>query len=356
MANRGTDRLAEALSDLVEIIDKAGLLNLSNGVQLGATSWYCKASERLEYARAVLADAALAGLAPAEAPIGELLERIAMEPAARLSVEETERIVGSPAVRVTVPPAQCPAGFRRRVPVRCTLPDHHSGPHCWEPPRPTAYAVNFGHGTEILQVRSEPSETCGAPGCVNGWVHRHDADSTPCPECTRQGRRSCLQPGCLRLAEDDSSFCGDACAERYHTEPATEGLAPAPAPTTCLWCGSADHCDCQKRADCVKAGKVGHWQCGRKPCGCPRFLTCEHNAPEPAPDAIAEGERLILAALDHETEQMFLPPCAHCGGKDGTHTHVNCVGDSPLGSCDHANGFCVGMLRCTEPWLDITES
>jgi hypothetical protein len=49
--------LREALMDLVAIIDKAGLLNLSNGVQLGATSWYVKASDRLKYARTILTKA-----------------------------------------------------------------------------------------------------------------------------------------------------------------------------------------------------------------------------------------------------------------------------------------------------------
>jgi hypothetical protein len=49
--------LLDALSELVWIIDRAGLLNLSNGVQLGPTSWYVKASDRLEAARAVLAKA-----------------------------------------------------------------------------------------------------------------------------------------------------------------------------------------------------------------------------------------------------------------------------------------------------------
>lgn len=52
-------RLYDALSDLVAIIDAAGLLNLSNGVQLGQTSWYVKASERLEYARLVLREATI---------------------------------------------------------------------------------------------------------------------------------------------------------------------------------------------------------------------------------------------------------------------------------------------------------
>lgn len=48
------DRYMVALRDLVGIIDKAGLLNLSNGVQLGQTSWYVKASERLDYAKKIL--------------------------------------------------------------------------------------------------------------------------------------------------------------------------------------------------------------------------------------------------------------------------------------------------------------
>jgi hypothetical protein len=48
-------RLRDALTGLVAIIDMAGLLNLSNGVQLGPTSWYVKASDRLESARAALA-------------------------------------------------------------------------------------------------------------------------------------------------------------------------------------------------------------------------------------------------------------------------------------------------------------
>jgi hypothetical protein len=46
--------LFDALRELVWIIDQAGLLNLSNGVQLGQTSWYVKASDRLEVARATL--------------------------------------------------------------------------------------------------------------------------------------------------------------------------------------------------------------------------------------------------------------------------------------------------------------
>lgn len=33
---------------LVEVINMAGLINLSNGVQLGQTSWYVKASDAME--------------------------------------------------------------------------------------------------------------------------------------------------------------------------------------------------------------------------------------------------------------------------------------------------------------------
>ena len=46
---------AEALRSLVEIIDAAGLLNLSNGVQLGQVSWYVKALGCMDAARAALA-------------------------------------------------------------------------------------------------------------------------------------------------------------------------------------------------------------------------------------------------------------------------------------------------------------
>jgi hypothetical protein len=49
--------LREALESLVEIIDKAGLSNLANGVQLWQTSWHVKASDRMEAARAALAKA-----------------------------------------------------------------------------------------------------------------------------------------------------------------------------------------------------------------------------------------------------------------------------------------------------------
>jgi hypothetical protein len=49
--------LLAALRGLVAIIDKAGLLSLSNGVQLGQTAWYVKASDAIEYARAAIAKA-----------------------------------------------------------------------------------------------------------------------------------------------------------------------------------------------------------------------------------------------------------------------------------------------------------
>ena len=51
------NEVREALEGLADIIDAAGLTNLSNGVQLGALSWHVKASERLGFAREVLAKA-----------------------------------------------------------------------------------------------------------------------------------------------------------------------------------------------------------------------------------------------------------------------------------------------------------
>jgi hypothetical protein len=46
--------LRHALREAVQIIDAAGLINLSNGVQLGQTSWFVKASDRFDYARDLL--------------------------------------------------------------------------------------------------------------------------------------------------------------------------------------------------------------------------------------------------------------------------------------------------------------
>lgn len=48
--------LRDSLQDLVTIINKAGLLNLSRGVELGATSWYVKASDRLKQAEWALSN------------------------------------------------------------------------------------------------------------------------------------------------------------------------------------------------------------------------------------------------------------------------------------------------------------
>lgn len=44
----------EALSELVWIIERAGLHNLTRGVELGQTSWYVKASDRIAYSKHVL--------------------------------------------------------------------------------------------------------------------------------------------------------------------------------------------------------------------------------------------------------------------------------------------------------------
>ncbi|MFN3169265.1 MAG: hypothetical protein ACE37E_01070 [Hyphomicrobiales bacterium] len=49
--------LVDALQGIIGIVEKAGLLNLSRGVQLGQTSWYVKATDRLDYGRIVLSKA-----------------------------------------------------------------------------------------------------------------------------------------------------------------------------------------------------------------------------------------------------------------------------------------------------------
>lgn len=49
--------LLAALNGLVGIIESAGLLNLINGVQLGQTSWYCKADDRMNQSKAAIAKA-----------------------------------------------------------------------------------------------------------------------------------------------------------------------------------------------------------------------------------------------------------------------------------------------------------
>lgn len=48
------EELEAALCGLIEVIDAAGLYNLSTGVQLGQTVWYVKASDALDAARALL--------------------------------------------------------------------------------------------------------------------------------------------------------------------------------------------------------------------------------------------------------------------------------------------------------------
>ena len=49
-------RCVDAAKEVLRVIDAAGLINLSNGVQLGPTVWYVKASEATDYARAALAE------------------------------------------------------------------------------------------------------------------------------------------------------------------------------------------------------------------------------------------------------------------------------------------------------------
>lgn len=48
-------RIREALEDVLDLLGKAGLLNLSNGVQLGPTAWYVKMSDAVDFARRQLA-------------------------------------------------------------------------------------------------------------------------------------------------------------------------------------------------------------------------------------------------------------------------------------------------------------
>jgi predicted transcriptional regulator len=55
-AAKTVSALVEALKQTWKVIDSAGLLNLSNGVQLGQTSWYVKACDaRAESGAALLA-------------------------------------------------------------------------------------------------------------------------------------------------------------------------------------------------------------------------------------------------------------------------------------------------------------
>jgi len=48
------EELREAAQRLLKVIDMAGLHNLSNGVQLGQTIWYVKASDACRWVRQAL--------------------------------------------------------------------------------------------------------------------------------------------------------------------------------------------------------------------------------------------------------------------------------------------------------------
>ena len=50
------ERLRTAMEGLVHVVKAAGLDNLVNGVQLGQTSWFVKASDALEQAEAALGE------------------------------------------------------------------------------------------------------------------------------------------------------------------------------------------------------------------------------------------------------------------------------------------------------------
>lgn len=47
-------RLRDALRGVLNLIDKAGLHNLTNGVQLGQTVWFVKMSDAITYAQEAL--------------------------------------------------------------------------------------------------------------------------------------------------------------------------------------------------------------------------------------------------------------------------------------------------------------
>lgn len=47
-------RLRDALESLYRIIDKAGISNLANGVQLGHASWLVKANDAMDHAKHAL--------------------------------------------------------------------------------------------------------------------------------------------------------------------------------------------------------------------------------------------------------------------------------------------------------------
>lgn len=56
-------------------------------------------------------------------------------------------------------------------------------------------------------------------------------------------------------------------------------------PPVCRWCGMESYrdyegnlweCDCIQRMLCDCDRGIGHRTCGMRPCGCPRFIICEH--------------------------------------------------------------------------------
>lgn len=50
--------MLHSLRELVQVLESAGLLNLSRGVQLGQTVWYVKASDALDQANSTISKAA----------------------------------------------------------------------------------------------------------------------------------------------------------------------------------------------------------------------------------------------------------------------------------------------------------
>ena len=67
--------------------------------------------------------------------------------------------------------------------------------------------------------------------------------------------------------------CADALDQSMFYTPAIIGKAIAEAikGSDCHWCGNNTGCDCIERMTCPKAGAIGHWYCGTRSCGCPKF-------------------------------------------------------------------------------------
>lgn len=105
-AARDVLALRDALAELVRVIDRAGLSNLSSGVQLGPIVWYVKASDAMDSARSALAAQPAASTWTLRSPDGLVYE------------------VDAPA---TTAPHVADAMAKRAVPVRAKVPQADHG-------------------------------------------------------------------------------------------------------------------------------------------------------------------------------------------------------------------------------------